>query len=696
LSVVEPPTTVAVARHATPSTSPTPRRFRPDIQGLRTVAVVAVVLYHAGVPFIGGGYVGVDVFFVISGFLITRQLYTESATKGRVSILRFYAHRFRRLLPPAVLVVATSLLVAHYVLPYAQLESLVKDAFYSSFYGINYHFAAEGVQYQAADVPPSALQHFWSLAVEEQFYVVWPLLIGVCALAGRRRFGKPLMITVITGLSAWTLYLSITMSATQTSLAYFSLQTRAWELGAGALVALTAVHWAQLPAWAARVLGWAGLSAVLATCVLYSEATIYPGWAATVPVAGTALLIASGVLRNAKSPETALLERPVMQYCGKVSYAWYLWHWPMLILLPAWIGRELSTWEQVEIVCLAFWFAVLTYFLENAAARSSWGVRRWAGAGLMLSTLIAVCALVASVTMPSLAGTGRAQRTLALTQADLTVVANSVRASLDITAVPANLQPSLVDGPDDYPPAAGKHCHATLLMTTSKQCTYGSQNAPAARTAVLVGDSHADQWLHALALDAAAKDWKIVQLTKAACPLADMPVYSQDLNRDYSECTAFRAYVREAVAKIKPGLIIGSEANVLADDTVTARRWAASTLDGLNTLAGGTAKIAFIGDTPQTELNTVSCLQAHLDDARGCAYARTDVLRADRYDALARTLTAAGVGYIDTIGFFCAESYCPAVVNNMLVHRDQGHITNTYATWLRPMLYPIFEEALND
>ncbi|MCW2622496.1 MAG: hypothetical protein JWL64_2098, partial [Frankiales bacterium] len=416
-----------------------------------------------------------------------------------------------------------------------------------------------------------------------------------------------------------------------------------------------------------------------------------------IPVAGAALLIGAGVQRNSRSPETALLERPFMQYIGKVSYAWYLWHWPMLMLLPAWLGRPLHTWENLEVVGLAFWFAVLTYFLENAAHRSTWSTRKWAGAGILLSASVALVALVVGALMPNLVGKGGAVRPLALVQADQVLVGNAVRDSLAVRLVPKNLTPTLVTAPKDIPHTPRDDCFASLLMTTSEQCTYGAQDAPASQTAVLVGDSPAAQWLEALALDASEQNWKVIQLTKAACPIADIRTWQQDLGRDYSECTAFRHYVEGEVARIKPALIIGSQANILADGSVTAQRWADSTLAELSTLAGGRSRIAFIGDSTQTRTNTVDCLAAHLDDAASCAYSRsTGIWSIDRYRALAATLSNAGVGYVDTMGFFCAESYCPALVNNMLVHRDEGHITNTYAMWLRPMLNPIFQGASRD
>jgi peptidoglycan/LPS O-acetylase OafA/YrhL len=668
--------------------APKARRFRPDIQGLRAIAVVSVALYHAGVPVLRGGYVGVDVFFVISGFLITRQLFDETVARGQVRLIGFYSKRFRRLLPPVVVVVGFTVVVAHFVLPHDQLKSLIKDVYFTSFYGINYHFASEGVQYQNAAAPPSALQHFWSLAVEEQFYVGWPILITVCALIGRRRFRRPLTVAVIVGLSAATLYYSIKISATNASVGYFSLQTRAWELGFGAIVALTADQWARLPALLARLMGWAGFTAILATAVLYSDRTVYPGVAAVVPVGGAALLIASGVLRNPGTPETALLERPWMQYGGKMSYAWYLWHWPMLILLPAWVGHSLNVWENVEIVCLAFWFAVLTYFLENAAHRSSWSVHKWASAGVMLSACVALLALVSGAFVPSLATTGTVRQAAALTGADTAAVQAALTTSITITKLPRNLTPTLAKAAKDVPLPTS--CLASLTATTSPACVLGDPHAT--KTAVLLGDSHANQWRTPLSNLAKANHWRLIELAKAACPIADTVIWEADLKRNYTECDAFRASVKAQLASLRPGLIIASQSNAVPWTSVTDSQWAAKTVTALTGLASKKTRVVYIGDSPTTTADTLPCLQTHLADARKCGYLRQDAFGIffNRYQVLGEKLLAAKIGYLDSLNYFCTPTRCPSVVQNMVVHRDTGHITDTYAKWLQPMLAPIF------
>src|SRR3954468_14974080 len=454
---------------------PHTRRFRADIQGLRAVAVLLVVLYHAGVPGVTGGFVGVDVFFVISGFLITLALKAEADREGRISFARFYGRRMRRLLPPAALVLVFTVVFAAVVLPVTQAQSVVKDVFYSAFYGINYRLAAEGVDYQNATAPPSPLQHFWSLAVEEQFYLVWPLLIALCLLVGRRKHYKTLMVGAIALLSVGTLLASILMTPQDPSLSYFSIHTRAWELGAGALLALAAGR-LVMPQWVRAPLAWVGLAAIVATAFLYTDRTLYPGWAAVVPVAGAVAILAAGTLGTVPSLQR-LLGHGSMQYMGKVSYAWYLWHWPLLILLPAWVGSdsgEAFGWGlNLEIVFLAFWAAVLSYFLENAAARHSLTLRGWLGAGLAMSAVAALTAFAMLLTLPNLVGTGEARQAEALRTADLTAVSQAIDASAGITDLPSNLTPALDEAMNDRSQAADAGCLLDFDETDQPTCLYG-------------------------------------------------------------------------------------------------------------------------------------------------------------------------------------------------------------------------------
>jgi peptidoglycan/LPS O-acetylase OafA/YrhL len=676
-----------VHRHAVPS----PRRYRPDIQGLRAIAAGLVVLYHAGVPFLHGGYVGVDVFFVISGFLITRQLDDEVARNGRPRFAQFYARRARRLLPPAAIVVLTTLVVGRLVLPYQQMKDLATNAIFAGTYSLNYHLAFSGVQYQNASAAPSALQHFWSLAVEEQYYLIWPLLIGLVAVAVRpTRARRALTGAVVVGLIGYTLYLSATVSRTNHSVGYFSLQTRAWELGVGALLALSLRLLARVPAWLSRIAGWAGLAAVIVSAVMYTETTVYPGIAAVLPVGGAALIIAGGTHRNPYSVETAVLDLAPMQYVGRSSYAWYLWHWPMLILLPYWVGHPLGLAAKLEVVVLALWFAILTYFVENAAHRSAWRTPAWLASGLVLSLAMVGGSYATAATLPTLTGSGSVRIAAALTQSDTAIVQREIASSLSIVKLPRNLAPPLADAPYDV---AGKNCHTDELQTTSPMCVLGDSHAH--QVAVLLGDSKAHQWAHALSVEAQAAHWKVIEMTKAACPIADVHIWNADLKRPYTECDSFRAWSAAQVRALHPALIIASQSDTAPANAVNDTQWGALTAQALTALAGNSARVAYIGDTPTTVDDTTTCLTQHINSVNKCAYRRQDAYGGFplRYLRLETALTRAGLGYVKDLDWFCGPFYCPAVVDNMVVHRDWGHITDAYSMWLAPMLAPVFRGA---
>ena len=270
------------------------RRFRPDIQGLRAVAIALVVLFHADIPGLSGGYVGVDVFFVISGFVITGVLVRERETRRRTSILNFYGRRARRIIPAATLViVVTVIAVFHYLGPLTGHDTAV-DGQWAALFLANFHFAASETNYLASQRPPSALQNYWSLAVEEQFYIVYPTLFVLCASVGRR-FSLRLRLGVVLGVIIVASYTySIVLTSSNAPSAFFSPLTRAWELALGALLAVSSDSLRRMPRALAALLGWIGLGAIVLAATTLTAASVYPGALVAVPVLGAGLVIAAG------------------------------------------------------------------------------------------------------------------------------------------------------------------------------------------------------------------------------------------------------------------------------------------------------------------------------------------------------------------------------------------------------------------
>jgi peptidoglycan/LPS O-acetylase OafA/YrhL len=328
-----------------------------DIEGLRAVAVVLVLLFHADVPGFAGGYVGVDVFFVLSGYLITRLLLRERLDRGRIALGDFYARRFRRLLPASTLVIAVTILVSRWVLSPLLFEETVRDGIWAAGWLANVRFILVGHDYLALEGFESPLLHFWSLAVEEQFYLLWPFLLLVAGLrTGTGQQAAQRLLRRITALLALVLaasfVASVSLTRTDQVLAYYSLPTRAWELAVGGLLAIAVVRGARFTWAGTAALGWIGLAAIVTSGTLYTLETPFPGWTAAVPVLGTAAVIAAGERGGSRGPVRVLRWQP-LQVLGRWSYSLYLWHWPVLVLGEAAAGRPLTAAERAGALVLS-------------------------------------------------------------------------------------------------------------------------------------------------------------------------------------------------------------------------------------------------------------------------------------------------------------------------------------------------------
>ncbi|GIF18583.1 peptidoglycan/LPS O-acetylase OafA/YrhL [Actinoplanes tereljensis] len=648
------------------------RSFRPDIEGLRAIAVLLVVAAHTGVPFLSGGYVGVDVFFVISGFLITSLLLREAEQTGRISVPRFYARRAMRLLPAAAVVLITTLVAARLFLPLTRLGEFCKDALAAAGYVANLRFAEAGTDYLRADQSPSPFQHFWSLAVEEQFYLVWPLLILLSAYLWKRR--RPL-VAVLAVVVVVSFTLSVTETARSAPWAYFGPHTRAWELGAGALLALAAGRIPRHP-----LLGWAGLAAILTAAVIFDDSTAYPGWLALLPVAGAVAMIAA-----ASSGAGRLLGLAPMQAIGRLSYGWYLWHWPVLLIVPT------SVWWQKALLAVgALGLAWITYRLvENPLRHRRWPM--WQGAGFS-AAVAAVALLLAFLPHDVEAGGRRAdlRATLASAADPAAELARTIDASRKMGALPANLTPKLTKAARDRPRVWDIGCHADTPVTTAPEgCVFGDPNGR--ETVVLYGDSHAAQWFPAMEKLAIARHWRLVELTKSSCTAADLAVWHDTLKRAYTECLAFHRSALARIGRLKPArVVIGSSFNYrpAVPATDVAGQWRAAWDRTFAQLEARGARVSAIADTPYMGGPVPECLAepANAGHAGNCTRSLRSALRGPEQREV--FLAYAGrprTTVINPITWFCTD-VCPPVVGNLLVYRDSNHMTTTYSAALAPLL----------
>jgi peptidoglycan/LPS O-acetylase OafA/YrhL len=358
-------------------------KFRPDIEGLRAVAVAAVVLFHAGVPGVGGGYIGVDVFFVISGFLITSLMMREVATTGGLSLLRFYGRRARRILPASSVVLVAVILAGYHWLGFLRGDEIASDGRWAALFASNLNFAAQGVDYLQSQAAPSPLQHFWSLAVEEQFYFVWPALLALLIWLGLRHATPAVLALLVAGSLACSIWQADAWS-------YFSPATRAWELGAGCLLALVADRFDRIPAGLSAAMAGVGLAGIVVAALSFDDGTPFPGYAAALPVVATMLVLAGR--------GDALLGTAPLRRLGRISYPLYLWHWPVLM-----IGEQahgpLPGLARAGLVLLSVVLAALTYALvENPVRRSGRLRRPWATAGLAALLIAAPLAVAQAKT----------------------------------------------------------------------------------------------------------------------------------------------------------------------------------------------------------------------------------------------------------------------------------------------------------
>jgi len=686
--------------------SATKTGHRPDIEGLRAVAVLLVVLGHAGVPLVAGGYVGVDVFFVISGFLITSLLLREKAATGRIAIGAFYARRALRLLPAACVVLVATVIGFRLWLPPVRTAEFTKDALASIGYVANIRFAWTGTDYLNAGNSPSPFQHFWSLAVEEQFYLVWPLLIvGTAALFRQHRRALALVLTVLIAVS---FTLSVTETQRSAPWAYFGAHTRAWELGVGALLAVAATTMTRIPVRLAIGLGWLGLVAIGTAALTFDDATAYPGWSAALPVLGAASVIAAGIggrplpgllsvfrrglaLRGAG----ALLELGPMLSMGRLSYSWYLWHWPVLMIAPAALGIAGTVWANVVLVAGALALAALTHRLVEDPIRHREFLRRRPQRGLAVgaccSAVVTAAALLAGV-LPHDVPAGRPAIDLraAVDRSNdpAVLLTTYIAQARNVTTLPGNLTPALDRVGYDKPRVYDDGCHLESAPTQAPGgCVYGD---PASRTTiVLYGDSHAAQWFPAMQRIALGRRWRLVSLTKSSCSAADAPVYHDTLKRTYTECQAFQRSALGRIAQLSPALVVvaSSFAYRLGDPSADqATSWRAGWDRTFAQLRATGTRVAAITDTPYPNTRVPSCLSQRPTAIDRCGTSVQAALRGPEQRAIFQAYAREkAVTVIDPVGWLCSD-VCPAVVGNMIVYRDNSHLSTAYAELLAPLL----------
>src|SRR5215207_4386565 len=647
--------------------------FRPDIEGLRGAAILLVVLFHARVRALAGGFVGVDVFFVLSGFFITGLLVRERETNGEVSLNEFYGRRALRLLP-ALLVVLLATLAIVFTL-YAPIDrSLVAaTARAVALHAGNVEFARGALNYFSSSDNP--LLHTWSLAVEEQFYLVWPLLLVVVVplllrddadrIAERRTMVRAIVVAGVVSLAA-----SLWITRTAQPWAFFGMPTRIWEFALGGALWLALAERPPASARVAMMLQVAGLIAIGIAVVSYDRATPYPGAAALLPALGAAALIAGG----AWAPDGAIsrgLSLAPLRWLGRLSYVWYLWHWP-LVGLGEVLDPSIGVAGRLGWSAGALALAWLTYRLVERPARDGALSRlpdRW----------IAPAALVASVAAALFAhGLMRgAERRVASTNQRAFASARVDRVS--------------------HP------CWANSVEDARTPCVLGDRGG--ATVVALLGDSHAEHWLGALDRAGREHGWRIDAMVKGGCPVADMgELGSARFARYYRECARYREAMLRRIVAMRPAAVVLSSwdhyipVDGQADDwQVTPAMWERGLRRTYARLAAAGIRTIVIRDVPRTGFDVPACLSrraARLPFARSCTYERAASLSRSAVAAQDAALRGLPVWLIDMNDQLCDSPRCGVVRNGVIVFTDDNHLTASFSRSLAPALGRRVAEAL--
>ncbi|MBN9630631.1 MAG: acyltransferase [Actinobacteria bacterium] len=666
-------------------------RFRPEIQALRAVAVLGVVVYHFFPVQLPGGYAGVDVFFVISGFLITGHLIRELTSSGRIQLGAFYARRARRLLPAAFLVLVASAVLTVALLGPHHWQRVAIEIGASALYVENWALAQAAVDYLSPTTEIlSPVQHYWSLSVEEQFYLVWPLLLLFVWLlttklsTSRRRYA---LVATLAAVFAASLALSIVQTASSPSLAYFATTTRAWEFAAGGLLALLVPDGGGRPV-VRSILSWLGLAAIAVCFFVFDDRTPFPGYTALLPVVGTALVIAAGSPRLWWSPRGAMAVRPV-RYLGDVSYSLYLWHWPLAVAVVALVtdpGPIIRFAAMAISVVLA---AATRRFVESPAQRARFLASRRPRftLGLTAVAMALVVAMVGGATW----SIGRAAAS------DLRTAALTVRESPRCLGAAAVAEGCSIEGSGSPPipgvlAAAGdaavtdacwSHANESRLIV----CSAGPVERPALRVA-LVGDSHANNYQDTLEVLAREYGWRVDFIGKSSCPWSTTE--REHLAAWNASCQTWVHSLTEHVLTGGYDLVITSSAAGGKWRATPGRTVEESLADGFvdtwSPVAAAGIPIVAIEDIPRAMPGYLDCIHAHPTTATtACSLAQDEAFAG--YDAQsAAAERVKGVTVLDYTRYFCQDERCPAVIGGVIVYRNHDHLTGTYAATLAPML----------
>lgn len=651
------------------------RSFRPEIEGLRFLAVFLVVIYHVWLGRVSGG---VDIFLLISAFLMTGQFVRRIERDEPIRLGKHWLHLLKRLLPVAVLVIAVTVLLSWWLLPGNRWPSIISDAWASLFYFENWAAAFNSVDYYATHNVASPFQHFWSLSMQGQVFVLWPIIFSVLALL-KRRLGwnlKTMMWIVFSGIFVVSLVFSIQFTQSNQSFAYFDLRTRLWEFALGSLLAL-ALPLLKIPRQIRIVMGWLGLALIISCGLVLQVDQQFPGYLALWPTLAASLVIAAGATESRFGADR-VLSAPSMRFMGGNSYALYLWHWPILVIFLSWQNRESVDWlAGAVIILLAVLLAILsTKFIERPVRRFVWVEAAWHRPIL----LVFVCVFLAIVPLLGWQGAMKAQ-----------VVEASKNSSADNPGA-ASLTPGFeLNGNPEAPtqPAASKiseqfavldsDCEGKWLSTDadiSAVCRAHSVTENPVKSIVVIGDSHSEQWMPAMQYAADQNNWEMVSIIKAACP------YSTSQPTATQACNDFNAKATDYVLQRAPDavLMVGTAAKPSSPDEVLQPGFTEAT----NELIANGIDVVAMRDNPRFSFNMAECVISKGSQAEDCNPQRSDLL-AEQSPFAALDAKTPGLFTLDMSDYICDQDSCPGLIGNTFVYIDDNHLTMDYSASMGPV-----------
>ena len=724
--------TVAAKPDAPKRTSGHARRL--DIEGLRAVAVIAVVLDHL-FHWPRGGFVGVDIFFVISGYLISGILLREATATGRISFKDFYIRRLKRILPAAALVLSVTVTAAYVIFYGGRASSIAVDAFWSLLFSANWRFAIAGTDYMNSGASVSPVQHYWSLGVEEQFYIFWPwLILGALYVARRLRTNQAGRVTVLAVAVGLAVAASFVFALWEThgnhTVAYFSTFSRAWELGAGALLAILTASFAGFPRRVRVVLLWLGMSLLVGSALLITPETPFPAPYAVFPVLGSCLVILAGTgTSDARYDRQAwILSNPLSRFIGKISYSLYLWHFPVIILLVAFVPVTSGWFYPVAVVTMAVLSWASFRFVEDPIRRSSLGAKKSASGTRAdrsprrrRRAVAAVAAFAAAlVAAPLIAFTTVGQQQSIAGSEDasgdgqVAAGAPTVDARQDLlrTALATSDWPALTPNPAEMGPdgALAKPAewikdgclggelsplaHDKDVTVNAERCVYGKDTAT--RSMMIFGDSTTMSFVPGIRKAVEGGDWKVYVYTVAACSPVLIPAAD---DASAKECVRFKAWVQDEIRRMRPDTVVSSF--LRNDGQLASKATGAEADDEWQRYISGMAKFVtdnggryVLLEAPAPAKAEPSQCITRFSTPADCVTERAAVF--DTQSGVERKAVA-GVGdkavFVPTKEWFCVADRCPAFIGRTAMYADINHISARASEELAPLLADVIRPA---